>query len=86
MLGAANRDPDQFPEPDTFDVARTPNRHLSFGLGPHFCLGSPLARLEAEIAFTALLNRFSTIEQAGEPERGGTLLLRGLTTLPLTVA
>jgi cytochrome P450 len=85
MLAAANRDPDQFPDPDTFDVARDPNRHLSFGLGPHFCLGAPLARLEAEIAFTQLLARFPTIEQSGELERGGTLLLRGLTKLPLTV-
>jgi pimeloyl-[acyl-carrier protein] synthase len=86
MLGAANRDPQQFPAADTFDVVRDPNRHLSFGLGPHFCLGAPLARLEAEIAFTQLLSRFPTIEQAGEFERGGTLLLRGLTKFPLAAA
>ena len=87
MLGAANHDPEQFDRPAEFVAARQPNRHLSFGLGPHFCLGAPLARLEAEIAFTALLDRYASIAAgAGAAERGGTLLLRGLTTLPLTVA
>ena len=87
MLGAANRDPEQFDDPDRFNVDRDPNRHLSFGLGPHFCLGAPLARLEAEIAFTALLQRFPHIARgSADIERGGTLLLRGLTKLPLAVA
>ena len=57
FLGAANRDPDQFPQPDHLELARDPNRHLAFGYGIHFCLGAPLARLEAQIAFPILLER-----------------------------
>lgn len=67
MLGAANRDPAQFREPGTFDIGRTPNHHLAFGAGPHFCLGAPLARLEARIAFTALLKRFPNMRLAEDP-------------------
>jgi len=55
MLAAANRDPEQFPEPDTFDLARKPNRHVAFGFGPHICLGAPLARLEMAVAIGTLL-------------------------------
>jgi cytochrome P450 len=58
MLGAANRDDDQFPDPDVVDLERTPNRHLALGSGPHFCLGAYLARLQARHAFAALLARF----------------------------
>jgi len=61
MLGAANRDSAQFPDPDRLDVGRTPNQHLAFGLGTHYCIGAPLARLEAQIVFRALLERFATI-------------------------
>jgi cytochrome P450 len=60
-IGSANRDPAQFPEPDSFDVARTPNRHLAFGHGIHFCLGAPLARLEGRIALGAMLQRMRNI-------------------------
>ena len=68
LLGAANRDPAVFDEPEVFDIARTPNRHLAFGHGIHFCLGAPLARMEARIAFTALLDRNPKLRLAVEPE------------------
>ena len=68
------------------DVARSPNRHLSFGRGIHFCLGAPLARLEADIAFRALLDRFPEPRVAeGGAERAGTLVLRGMGKLELEV-
>ena len=83
----AQVDTSQFETPEEFLPDRAPNRHLSFGMGPHFCLGAPLARLEAEIAFTALLGRYASIARGeSTPERGGTLLLRGVTKLPLAVA
>jgi cytochrome P450 len=61
QIGSANRDEAQFPNADTFDIRRTPNRHIAFGHGIHFCLGAPLARLEAKIALTLLLERFQDI-------------------------
>ena len=84
LVGAANRDPAQFSDPDELDIERSPNRHLSFGRGIHFCLGAPLARLEAEIAFAALLDRFPEPRVAeGGVERNSTLLLRGVGRLEL---
>jgi cytochrome P450 len=86
LIGAANRDPARFPEPDRFDIGREATAHLSFGLGPHFCLGAPLARLEARIAFEGLLRNFGSLRLDGKPERGGTFVLRGLRHLPLVAA
>ncbi|MEZ4504244.1 MAG: cytochrome P450, partial [Dehalococcoidia bacterium] len=84
MLGAANRDPAHFTEPEVLDVRADRERHIAFGLGPHFCLGAPLARMEAEIAFRGLLERFPalTLTEDG-PQQGGTFILRGLERLPL---
>ena len=73
-------------DPDELDIERSPNRHLAFGRGIHFCLGAPLARLEGEIAFAALLDRFPELRVAEDGvERAGTLLLRGVGRLELEV-
>ncbi len=88
-IGAANRDPDVFPEPDRLDLSRRENRHLSFGFGPHFCLGAPLARLEARLVFSALVRRFRRIEldcAESEVRYRPNLVLRGLESLPLRLA
>jgi pimeloyl-[acyl-carrier protein] synthase len=84
LLGAANRDPAQFPEPDRLDLARNPNAHVAFGRGIHFCLGAPLARVEAQIAIGALVRRFPHLEQSGPPTRRDQITLRGLKSLPLS--
>lgn len=86
VLGAANRDPDRFEDPDRFDVRRAGNGPLGFGWGVHRCLGAPLARLEAEMVFGSLLERFSSIEllDANPPRRPG-LMIRGLAALPVRV-
>jgi hypothetical protein len=84
VLGAANRDPAQFPDPDRLDLARRPNRHLAFGGGIHFCLGAPLARMEAGIAIPALLARLPDLELTGPPARRDTVTLRGLASLPVS--
>jgi pimeloyl-[acyl-carrier protein] synthase len=85
LLGAANRDPEQFPNPDRLDIARTPNRHVSFGMGIHFCLGAPLARVEGAIAINALVSRLPGMRLTqSNPAWRKTILLRGLTSLPVT--
>ncbi|HEX7277468.1 MAG TPA: cytochrome P450, partial [Acidimicrobiales bacterium] len=85
-LGAANRDPEQFPDPDRLDVGRTPNRHLGLGGGPHFCLGATLARIEAQAAFGAVLRRFPTLELATErPTYRDHFVIRGLTGLKVRI-
>jgi hypothetical protein len=85
LLGAANRDPAQFPDPERFDAGRRPNRHLAFGQGIHYCLGAPLALAEAQIAFQTLLRRLPEPEAAfDEPEWGSSFVLRGLKRLPVT--
>jgi cytochrome P450 PksS len=89
VLASANRDERQFPNPDAIDITREPNRHLAFGLGIHYCLGAPLARLEAQIAFDTLLRRVSGLRLAVAPEalrwRRG-LVLRGLEALPVQLS
>jgi hypothetical protein len=85
VLSAANRDPAQFPQPERFDVARHPNRHLAFGQGIHYCLGAPLAVAEAQVAFETLLRRLREPEAAFEaPEWNQSFILRGLKSLPVT--
>jgi len=84
LLGAANRDPAQYADPDALDVGRQNVRPMSFGGGIHHCLGAQLARLEAELVFTALVERLPTLElpEKDKPAWRGTFTLRGLHTLP----
>jgi hypothetical protein len=86
ILAAANHDPGQFPNPDTFEVTRTPNDHLAFGEGIHFCLGANLARMEGAIAISLMLERFAKLRLANPdapPAYRGSYLLRGLKELPM---
>jgi cytochrome P450 len=85
-IGSANRDEAQFPDPDRFDIMRTPNRHIAFGHGIHFCLGAPLARLEAKIALTLLLERFHDIRRVPgvSLEAVDSDLVFGVKHLPIT--
>jgi cytochrome P450 len=84
-LGAGNRDPERFDEPDKLDLARADAAPLSFGGGIHYCLGAALARLEARVAFPALWKRFPDLALAGEPERRDSLAIRGYTRLPVRI-
>lgn len=81
MLAAANRDPERFADPDRLDVGREDNQHIAFSAGPHFCLGAPLARLEAQIMLDGILDRMPGIELVSEPEWRETFVLRGLKSL-----
>ena len=84
LLGAAARDPLVFPSPDRLDVGRSPNQHLGFGAGIHYCVGAPLARVEVAAALSALVTRLPALELAAEPERRGEFVIRGLRTLSVT--
>jgi cytochrome P450 len=84
-IGAANRDPAQFADPETLDVARTPNRHLAFGTGAHQCAGMALARLEGAIAISRFLARFPDYTLNGPPVRGGRVRFRGFLSVPCVV-
>ena len=85
MIGAANRDPAQFPDPDRLDIGRRENRHLSFSHGAHFCLGAPLARMEGRIAIGTLIQRMPRLELATETlEWRDNFTLRGVKALPVT--
>ena len=85
FIGAADRDPSQFPDPDRLDLGRTDNRHIAFGWGIHFCLGAPLARVEGQIAIDTLVRRLPRLALVNdEPEHRQSLTLRGLKALPVT--
>lgn len=83
LLFSGNRDPEVFPDPDHFDVTRNATRHLSFGFGPHRCLGQHIATTEMRILYEELLPRLESVELAGEPLRERSSLVAGLKTLPI---
>ena len=85
-IGAANRDPEQFPEPDVLDIRRSPNRHLAFGSGAHQCAGLHIARLEARTAIGRFLERFPNYHLNGTPVRGGRARFRGFVEIPAVVS
>ena len=84
LLGAANRDPEVFADADAVDVRRDPNPHLAFGVGVHFCLGAPLARMELAESLSALFAVYPDLRLDGEPESRGTFVLRGYRSVPVT--
>ena len=87
-LAAANHDPEQFPNPEIFDICRDPNRHLSFGQAIHYCVGAPLARMEGQIAFSLLLERLPELRLSTSIERieyRPNMFLRGIKALPLKI-
>lgn len=85
MVGAANRDPRHFADPEEFVLDRRPNDHLGFGTGIHLCIGAPLARLEGRVALESLFDQVDDVTPAGEPERIASPVLRGLKTLPVQI-
>jgi cytochrome P450 len=86
ILGAANRDPERYADPNHFDVTRSEGKHLSFGLGIHFCIGASLVRLEAEIVFATVLRRFPHLQLATDKlEWQEHPIFRGLKSLPVMV-
>ena len=85
-IGAANRDPEQFPDPDRLDIGRSPNRHLAFAAGPHQCVGMTLARLEGRVAIDRFIRRHPDYHAAGSAIRGGRARFRGLVHLPVILS
>jgi cytochrome P450 len=85
LLGSANRDPAVFADADTLDVGRTDNPHISFGAGVHFCIGAPLARVELQASFSALLTRTSRLELGAPARRRPEFVIRGLQELPVVL-
>jgi cytochrome P450 len=83
ILAAANRDPGRFADPDRFDIGRTDNLHLAFAWGLHFCLGARLARMEGQLVFAGLRERFCRLELLEEPVRRPGLAIRALDSLPV---
>jgi len=86
LLLAANRDPEVFAEPDTFDIGRDPNPHIAFGQGIHFCIGAPLARIEGAIAIMKLIERFPNLRLNADPKSlqwGPDIIFQSLSALPL---
>jgi cytochrome P450 len=86
LLGAANADPARFPDPANLDLSRSPNPHLSFGSGMHFCLGAQLARVEAQVGFERLFTRYprlALVMADSELKYSGNMLLRALVALPV---
>ncbi len=84
LLGSANRDPAVFEAPGEFRVDRAPNNHVAFGVGVHFCLGAPLARMELDESVQHLFATYPDLALAGEPESRGTFVLRGYRSVPVS--
>ena len=84
LIGAANRDPEKFPDPEKLDINRPPVRSLGFGYGIHYCIGAALARMESQVAFDTIIRRLPDLKMAGEtPEFRPNYSLRGLIALPV---